>query len=111
VDEPGRVPTRSAVRGRSDRAFGWRSSACASPDANDQRQVPAAMALIEPGSGSGFAAAPDTVRVHGGCGYCTEYSVGRRVDDASPVMGRVSTSEIQRQVFARQLVQRLPVAS
>jgi alkylation response protein AidB-like acyl-CoA dehydrogenase len=84
---------------------------CALPDANDQRQVLAAMALIEPGSGSGFAAAPDTVRVQGGCGHCTEYSVGRRVDDASPVMGRASTSEIQRQVFARQLVQRLPVAS
>jgi alkylation response protein AidB-like acyl-CoA dehydrogenase len=77
---------------------------------NDHRQVPAAMALIEPGGGFDLQAALDTVRVHGGCGHCTEYSVERWVDDASPVTG-ASTSQIQRQVIARQLIQRLPVTS
>jgi alkylation response protein AidB-like acyl-CoA dehydrogenase len=110
VDEPGRARTRPTFAADLTLAFGMEEQR-ALPDANDHRQVPAAMTLIEPGGGSDLQAALDTVRVDGGCGHCTEYSVERWVDDASPVMGRASTSEIQRQVIARQLIQRLPVTS
>lgn len=86
MDEPGRARTRPTFAADLTLPFGMEEQR-ALPDANDHRQVPAAMALIEPGGGSDLQAALDTVRVHGGCGHCTEYSVERWVDDASPVTG------------------------
>lgn len=78
-------PYADQGRGRSDPASGMKEQR-ALPDANDRRQVRAAMALIEPDGGYGLQAVLDAVRVHGGCGHCTEYNVERHVDGASPVM-------------------------
>jgi alkylation response protein AidB-like acyl-CoA dehydrogenase len=53
----------------------------------------------------------DAVRIHGGYGYSTEFDVERYFRDAPLMIVGEGTNEIQRNVIARQLVQRHPVAS
>jgi len=48
----------------------------------------------------------DAVRIHGGYGYSTEYEVERYFRDAPLMIVGEGTNEIQRNVIARQLVQR-----
>ena len=48
----------------------------------------------------------DAVRVHGGYGYSTEYSVERYFRDAPLMIVGEGTNEIQRNVIAAQLVER-----
>jgi alkylation response protein AidB-like acyl-CoA dehydrogenase len=48
----------------------------------------------------------DAVRIHGGYGYSTEYEVERYFRDAPLMIVGEGTNEIQRNVIARQLIQR-----
>ena len=50
------------------------------------------------------------MRIHGGYGYSTEFDVERYFRDAPLMIVGEGTNEIQRNVIARQLVQRNPVA-
>jgi alkylation response protein AidB-like acyl-CoA dehydrogenase len=109
VDESGRSNRRPTVVTELILAFGMEERRHALPAANDYGEPPATMALTESGGGSDLQAALDTDR--GGCGYSTEFSVERYVDDASLVIVGESTNEIQRHVIVRQLIQRHSVAS
>jgi alkylation response protein AidB-like acyl-CoA dehydrogenase len=53
----------------------------------------------------------DAVRIHGGYGYSTEFDVERYFRDAPLMIVGEGTNEIQRNVIARQLVQRYPAGS
>ena len=53
----------------------------------------------------------DAVRIHGGYGYSTEFDVERYFRDAPLMIVGEGTNEIQRNVIARQLIQRHPAAS
>ena len=48
----------------------------------------------------------DAVRIHGGYGYSTEFEVERYFRDAPLMIVGEGTNEIQRNVIAKQLVQR-----
>ena len=52
----------------------------------------------------------DAVRIHGGYGYSTEFDVERYFRDAPLMIVGEGTNEIQRNVIARQLIQRHPAA-
>jgi len=52
----------------------------------------------------------DAMRIHGGYGYSTEFDVERYFRDAPLMIVGEGTNEIQRNVIARQLIQRHPVA-
>ena len=51
-------------------------------------------------------AALDAVRIHGGYGYSTEYDVERYFRDAPLMIVGEGTNEIQKNVIAKQLVDR-----
>jgi alkylation response protein AidB-like acyl-CoA dehydrogenase len=51
----------------------------------------------------------NAVRIHGGYGYSTEFDVERYFRDAPLMIVGEGTNEIQRNVIARQLVQRNPI--
>ncbi len=53
----------------------------------------------------------NAVRIHGGYGYSTEFDVERYFRDAPLMIVGEGTNEIQRNVIARQLIQRNPVTS
>jgi alkylation response protein AidB-like acyl-CoA dehydrogenase len=53
----------------------------------------------------------DAMRIHGGYGYSTEFDVERYFRDAPLMIVGEGTNEIQRNVIARQLIERHPVAS
>jgi len=53
----------------------------------------------------------DAVRIHGGYGYSTEFDVERYFRDAPLMIVGEGTNEIQRNIIARQLIQRHPVVS
>ena len=53
----------------------------------------------------------DAVRIHGGYGYSTEFDVERYFRDAPLMIVGEGTNEIQRNIIARQLVQRHPAGS
>ena len=53
----------------------------------------------------------DAVRIHGGYGYSTEFDVERYFRDAPLMIVGEGTNEIQRNVIARQLIQRYPADS
>ena len=53
----------------------------------------------------------NAVRIHGGYGYSTEFDVERYFRDAPLMIVGEGTNEIQRNVIARQLIQRHPAAS
>jgi hypothetical protein len=48
----------------------------------------------------------DAIRIHGGYGYSTEFDVERYFRDAPLMIVGEGTNEIQRNVIAKQLVQR-----
>ena len=48
----------------------------------------------------------DAIRIHGGYGYSTEFDVERYFRDAPLMIVGEGTNEIQRNVIARQLVER-----
>jgi isovaleryl-CoA dehydrogenase len=50
----------------------------------------------------------NAVRIHGGYGYSTEFDVERYFRDAPLMIVGEGTNEIQRNVIARQLIQRNP---
>jgi alkylation response protein AidB-like acyl-CoA dehydrogenase len=52
----------------------------------------------------------DAMRIHGGYGYSTEFDVERYFRDAPLMIVGEGTKEIQRDVIARQLIQRNSVA-
>ncbi len=52
----------------------------------------------------------DAMRIHGGYGYSTEFDVERYFRDAPLMIVGEGTNEIQRNVIARQLIQRHPAA-
>jgi len=58
----------------------------------------------------GMEIALDAVRIHGGMGYSTEFNVERYFRDAPLMIVGEGTNEIQRNVIAKQLVQRNSVA-
>ena len=53
----------------------------------------------------------NAVRIHGGYGYSTEFDVERYFRDAPLMIVGEGTNEIQRNVIARQLIQRNPATS
>lgn len=53
--------------------------------------------------------AMDAMRIHGGHGYSTEYDIERYFRDAPLMIVGEGTNEIQRNIIARQLVNRFPV--
>jgi isovaleryl-CoA dehydrogenase len=53
----------------------------------------------------------NAVRIHGGYGYSTEFDVERYFRDAPLMIVGEGTNEIQRNVIARQLIQRNPAGS
>src|SRR5207302_484564 len=53
----------------------------------------------------------NAVRIHGGYGYSTEFDVERYFRDAPLMIVGEGTNEIQRNVIARQLIQRNPASS
>src|SRR5689334_21045611 len=53
----------------------------------------------------------NAVRIHGGYGYSTEFDVERYFRDAPLMIVGEGTNEIQRNVIARQLIQRHPASS
>jgi alkylation response protein AidB-like acyl-CoA dehydrogenase len=53
----------------------------------------------------------NALRIHGGYGYSTEFDVERYFRDAPLMIVGEGTNEIQRDVIARQLVQRYPAGS
>ena len=53
----------------------------------------------------------NAVRIHGGYGYSTEFDVERYFRDAPLMIVGEGTNEIQRNVIARQLIQRYPAGS
>jgi alkylation response protein AidB-like acyl-CoA dehydrogenase len=52
----------------------------------------------------------DAIRIHGGYGYSTEFDVERYFRDAPLMIVGEGTNEIQKNVIARQLVERGSVA-
>ncbi len=60
-------------------------------------------------SEAAFEIAADAMRIHGGNGYTTEYPVERYLRDAPLMIIGEGTSEIQKMVIARKLVERHPV--
>ncbi len=61
-------------------------------------------------SEAGMEIALDAIRIHGGMGYSTEFDVERYFRDAPLMIVGEGTNEIQRNVIAKQLVQRNSVA-
>jgi alkylation response protein AidB-like acyl-CoA dehydrogenase len=57
-------------------------------------------------SETAMSIALDAVRIHGGYGYSTEFDVERYFRDAPLMIVGEGTNEIQRDVIARQLIQR-----
>jgi alkylation response protein AidB-like acyl-CoA dehydrogenase len=79
-------------------------------DAGRRADLEAGMAKLF-ASETAMEVALDAVRIHGGYGYSTEFDVERYFRDAPLMIVGEGTNEIQRNVIARQLVQRHPVAS
>ena len=79
-------------------------------DAGQRCDMEAGMAKLF-ASEAAMEIALDAVRIHGGYGYSTEYDVERYFRDAPLMIVGEGTNEIQRNVIARQLVQRHPSGS
>jgi alkylation response protein AidB-like acyl-CoA dehydrogenase len=76
-------------------------------DAGERCDMEAGMAKLY-ASEAAMAIALDAVRIHGASGYSTEFDVERYFRDAPLMIVGEGTNEIQRNVIARQLVQRHP---
>ena len=81
--------------------------AAAALDARRRSDLEAGMAKLF-ASETAMEIALDAVRIHGGYGYSTEFDVERYFRDAPLMIVGEGTNEIQRNVIARQLIQRHP---
>ena len=78
-------------------------------DSGQRADMEAGMAKLF-ASETAMEIALDAVRIHGGYGYSTEFDVERYFRDAPLMIVGEGTNEIQRNVIARQLIQRHPAA-
>lgn len=78
-------------------------------DAGERSDMEAGMAKLF-ASETAMQIALDAIRIHGGYGYSTEFDVERYFRDAPLMIVGEGTNEIQRNVIARQLVDRGTVA-
>ena len=78
-------------------------------DGGERSDMEAGMAKLF-ASETAMQIALDAVRIHGGYGYSTEFDVERYFRDAPLMIVGEGTNEIQRNVIARQLVERGTVA-
>jgi alkylation response protein AidB-like acyl-CoA dehydrogenase len=78
-------------------------------DAGHRADLEAGMAKLF-ASETAMQIATDAMRIHGGYGYSTEFDVERYFRDAPLMIIGEGTNEIQRNIIARQLVQRGSVA-
>jgi isovaleryl-CoA dehydrogenase len=78
-------------------------------DAGERADMEAGMAKLF-ASETAMQIALDAIRIHGGYGYSTEFDVERYFRDAPLMIVGEGTNEIQRNVIARQLVNRGTVA-
>jgi isovaleryl-CoA dehydrogenase len=78
-------------------------------DAGQRADMEAGMAKLF-ASEAAMQIALDAVRIHGGYGYSTEFDVERYFRDAPLMIVGEGTNEIQRNVIARQLIERNSVA-
>ena len=79
-------------------------------DSGQRADMEAGMAKLF-ASETAMEIALDAVRIHGGYGYSTEFDVERYFRDAPLMIVGEGTNEIQRNVIARQLIQRHPATS
>src|SRR5438067_144056 len=79
-------------------------------DSGERADMEAGMAMIL-ASETAMEIALNAVRIHGGYGYSTEFDVERYFRDAPLMIVGEGTNEIQRNVIARQLIQRNPAGS
>ena len=77
-------------------------------DNGERVDVEAGMAKLF-ASEAAFEIATDAMRIHGGVGYTTEFPVERYFRDTPLMIIGEGTSEIQKMVIARNLVDRYPV--
>ena len=77
-------------------------------DAGERVDMEAGMAKLF-ASAAAFEIASDALRIHGGNGYTTEFPVERYFRDAPLMIIGEGTSEIQKLVIARKLLERFPV--
>jgi alkylation response protein AidB-like acyl-CoA dehydrogenase len=78
-------------------------------DSGERADMEAGMAKLF-ASETAMQIALDAIRIHGGYGYSTEFDVERYFRDAPLMIVGEGTNEIQRNVIARQLVERGTVA-
>jgi isovaleryl-CoA dehydrogenase len=83
--------------------------AAARAETSERADLEAGMAKLF-ASETAMEIALDAVRIHGGYGYSTEFDVERYLRDAPLMIIGEGTNEIQRNVIARQLVERGSVA-
>ena len=83
--------------------------AAAQYDAGDRSDMEAGMAKLF-ASETAMEITLNAVRIHGGYGYSTEYDVERYFRDAPLMIVGEGTNEIQRNVIAKQLIERNPIA-
>lgn len=79
-------------------------------DAGERCDLEAGMAKLF-ASEAGMEIALDAVRIHGGYGYSTEFDIERYFRDAPLMIVGEGTNEIQRNIIAKQLVARNPIAT
>jgi len=79
-------------------------------DSGQRADLEAGMAKLF-ASETAMEIALDAMRIHGGYGYSTEFDIERYFRDAPLMIVGEGTNEIQRNVIARQLVQRHPAGS
>ena len=88
------------------------ASSCCTPPAlrlGARADLEAGMAKLF-ASETAMKIALDAVRIHGGYGYSTEFDVERYFRDAPLMIVGEGTNEIQRNVIARQLIERRGVS-
>jgi alkylation response protein AidB-like acyl-CoA dehydrogenase len=74
-------------------------------DSGDRADLEAGMAKLF-ASETAMKIALDAMRIHGGYGYSTEFDIERYFRDAPLMIVGEGTNEIQRNVIARQLIER-----
>lgn len=84
--------------------------ACRRFEAGERADMEAGMAKLF-ASETAMQIAIDAIRIHGGYGYSTEFDVERYFRDAPLMIVGEGTNEIQRNVIARQLINRSAVAT
>jgi alkylation response protein AidB-like acyl-CoA dehydrogenase len=82
--------------------------AAAMKDAGQRSDLEAGMAKLF-ACESGKEVVEEAMRIHGGYGYSKEYEIERLYRDAPLLLIGEGTSEIQRMVIGRKLLERTPV--